>query len=121
MEKYMDYYKTECIENYETGRLAKDEIEIALDAVWNWLLQCQGETFFTAKGLEFSYSIRGNEIFVSRKQKSITRASVKLAVEKVLEYQNTGAEIKGPKMLKCFGASYLYPVFLKIGFIKVKE
>lgn len=86
--------------------------------LWKVLLLLEDETFQTAKGLEFFYKIRGNEIFISRKEKSVTRASVAIALQKVIELQKEGIKVKGPKMLKSFGASYLYPVFIKIGIIK---
>ena len=61
------------------------------------------------------WSDRGNEMFVSRKTKSITKASVDLALEKIIELSG---EVAGPKKLKCFGASYLYPIFIEMGLIK---
>lgn len=67
------------------------------------------------KGLEYTYQIRGNEMFVSRKTKSITKASVDLALEKIIELSG---KVAGPKKLKCFGASYLYPIFIEMGLIK---
>ena len=46
------------------------------DALWEAILAFEGAIFYTAKGLEYSYTIRGNEMFVSRKEKSVTRASI---------------------------------------------
>ena len=80
------------------------------------LLACrpfEGAIFYTAKGLEYSYTIRGNEMFVSRKEKSVTRASILVAYKKA---QELGC-VTGPKQLGVFGASYLYPVFLRLGII----
>lgn len=76
-----------------------------------------GLSLLYRKNLEFVYEIRGNEMFVNRKDKSITRASISLAFEKALELQKTEGTVKGPKKLNCFGASYLYPVFEKLGII----
>lgn len=70
--------------------------------------------FFTAKNLEFTYAIRGGELFVSRKEKSITRATVELAFWRALELKEATT---GPKKLGVFGASYLYPVFIELGVI----
>lgn len=81
----------------------------------NELVLLQSQTFRTVKGLEYTYQIRGNEMFVSRKTKSITKASVDLALEKIIELSG---EVAGPKKLKCFGASYLYPIFIEMGLIK---
>ena len=72
----------------------------------------------TAKGLRFHYSIKGNEIYFSRKEKSVTRATANIALEKTVELQRKGVVITGPKMLRCFGASYLYPIFIRIGVIQ---
>ena len=55
--------------------------------------------------VEFFYIIKGNEMFVTRKDKSITRASVMAAFGKALEL---GRVVTGPKKLGTFGASYLY-------------
>lgn len=85
------------------------------ELLWNAIVQFQGDLFYTAKNLEFFYLVKGNEMFVSRKDKSITRASVMMAFHKALEL---GRVVKGPKKLGTFGASYLYPVFWRIGVIR---
>lgn len=38
-----------------------------IEAIWQLLQQHQGETFHTAKGLPFTYTIRGGELFVNRR------------------------------------------------------
>lgn len=53
-------------------------------------------------------------MFVSRKSKSITQATVFMAFRKAMEL---GGVVAGPKKLGTFGASYLYPVFVRIGII----
>lgn len=80
--------------------------------LWRLLGQMQGREFHTAKGLGFTYTIRGGELFVDRKSKSITQATVFMAFRKAMEL---GAEATGPKKLGTFGASYLYPVFESLG------
>ena len=57
-------------------------------------------------------------MFVNRKEKSITRATVNLAFEKGLELKSV---VTGPKKLGVFGASYLYPVFVRLGVIIVPK
>ena len=47
--------------------------------LWEQLIRAQGTAFRTAKGLPFTYVIRGNELFVSRRERSITRATVNRA------------------------------------------
>lgn len=96
-------------------------IESLEKKMWEVLVLFASEPFFTAKGLEFTYTIKGYEMFVSRKEKSITRSSLRIALEKCLEMmreQNcVPPVVKGPKKLGVFGASYLYPILLHIGVI----
>lgn len=85
------------------------------EKLWQELIYLQGCLFTTSKGLDFTYKIRGGEMFVDRKEKSITRATVMKAYGKVVELDGV---VKGPKTLGTFGASYLYPIFVKMGLIK---
>ena len=91
------------------------------DALWDALVMLEGKNFETAKHLNYSYSIRGYEIFVSRKDKSITRSTVNLSLWNAMELQKSGLPVSGPKKLKTFGASYLYPIFMEIGVIVPEE
>ena len=85
--------------------------------LWNRLIelqhekQLQSEKFKTARGLEFTYHITGNELFIDRKEKSITRSTVNMAYKRALQL----GKVSGPKKLQVFGASYLYPIFLEMG------
>ena len=93
------------------------------DYLWSVLVQLSGCIFRTVgranlPGLKFTYSILlgkdgkpTGEMKVNRKEKSITRASVMLA------YWNVkGKVVPGPKSMgSVFGASYLYPIFLRLG------
>lgn len=85
--------------------------------LWSALQELQGQTFLTTKGLPFTFVIRGNELFVSRKDKSITRATVNVAFRHITQLQSDGLHIAGPKKLGTFGASYLYPIFVMLGLI----
>ena len=92
--------------------------------LWTAIINHQNTLFYTAKGLPFTYTVTtlpdgtvGNEMLISRKSKSITRATVNVAYERVLLMVQTGEEITGPKQLRVFGASYLYAVFRGIGVI----
>lgn len=91
--------------------LSENEQEAEL---WSLLTCLQGCAFLTAKGLRFTYKIKGGEMFVNRKSKSITQAAVFMAFWKAMEL---GGVVEGPKKLGTFGASYLYPVFVRIGAI----
>lgn len=88
------------------------------DLLWETLIAFEGYPFKTAKGLRYYYTVKGNELFISRKEKSVTRAGANIAFETAVELQREGSEITGPKMLGCFGASYLYPIFIRIGVIR---
>ena len=61
------------------------------------------------------YKIKGGEMFVNRKSKSITQATVFMAYHKAMEL---GDAVAGPKKLGTFGASYLYPIFVRLGVIR---
>ena len=43
------------------------------DQVWEMIRQHQNEEILTAKGLPFTYTMKGGELFISRRTKSITR------------------------------------------------
>lgn len=92
-----------------------------IEAIWQLLQQHQGETFHTAKGLPFTYTIRGGELFVNRRRKSITVSTVRRALEKITQLEAAGEIITGPKKIGCYGASYLYPVFLQLGIIHLPQ
>lgn len=81
--------------------------------LWSMLIYLQGCVFLTAKGLKFTYKIKGGEMFVNRKSKSITQATVFMAFRKAMEL----GVVSGPKKLGTFGASYLYPIFVRLGVI----
>ena len=88
----------------DTSYYTQDEI-----VLWEKIIASQNAVFHTAKGLPFRILIRGNELFVDRRQKSITRASVNVAYRKWL-----ADKACGPKALGTFGASYLWSLFREI-------
>jgi len=57
----------------------------------------------------------GNELWVviagEKKEKSISRSTVELGLQKYLELLKTEGVVTGPKKLGVFGASYLLPLF----------
>ena len=97
--------------------IKNDTLKDTNEAMWDALIAFEGYSFQTAKGLRYTYTVKGNELFFSRKEKSVTRASVEMALETVIELQKSNVRIRGPKMLRCFGASYLYPIFIRFGVI----
>ena len=105
--------KQKCAEfRSQLSALPESEQEMKL---WSMLLYLQGCVFLTAKGLKFTYKIKGGEMFVNRKSKSITQATVFMAFRKAMEL---GGAVAGPKKLGTFGASYLYPIFVRLGVIR---
>ena len=87
--------------------------------LWDQLFKHSGETFTTSgrgnrAGVEFKYEIKGAEMFISTRSKSITRASILYAFHKVAKM---GGEVKGPKAIGVHGDSYIYAVFKAIGVI----
>ena len=87
------------------------------EVVWDAIKLFQNYPFYTARNLKYKYTVKGNEMFVDRKEKSITRATVDLALINVL---GKDRQITGPKQLGVFGASYLYPIFRRfdLNFLK---
>lgn len=77
-----------------------------IERFWSLLVSHQGETFYTAKKLPFTYRIRGGEVFVDRRSKSITRATMENALKKLAADEQH--LITGPKALCCFGAPYIW-------------
>ena len=128
---YLPYQKTiynleestlvaERLRKYRNRKAAAHQIATAIEdgdlgnikeTLWNALVTFEEYPFKTAKGLRYYYTMKGNELFFSRKEKSVTRASVFMALETAIDLQQQGVRITGPKLLRCFGASYLYPAF----------
>lgn len=93
----------------------------AIIYMWSAILAFQDYPFATAKGYPFKYTVKGWEIFFSRKEKSITKSTVEMAFLNAREVQERDGFVSGPKKLATFGASYLYPIFLRIGVCEKKE
>ena len=81
---------------------------------WRRFREFSGVTFTTLRGLNYTFDVKGNEIFFNRKEKSVTLATVIQAYRKALELQTSGIEITGPKQVGVFGASYLFPVIMQL-------
>ena len=47
-----------------------------IDELWERITELSGKTLKTYSGLDFDYTVKGHEIFISRKNKSITYSSV---------------------------------------------
>ena len=95
--------------------MTEDQLE---DNLWQLIVRHEDCIFYTAKGLRFRYCVKGGEIFIDRMKDSITRASVMIALYKTLEMDG---HVSGPKRLGIFGASYIYPIFIRMGLIKAEK
>lgn len=51
------------------------------------------------------------------KKQVITISTIANALVRIQEREAAGELITGPKKIGCYGASYLYPVFLQLGII----
>lgn len=118
MEKRAAIEKLKELVSLEIGGAGSGKAALE-EALWDVFVEMEGEPFKTAKNLEYSYAIKGYEIFVSRKDKSITRSTVNLSLWNAIELQKEGKYVTGPKKLKTFGASYIYPIFIEIGVIRL--
>ena len=119
--------------NAERGRMFKkrkeacEQLQEHLDQpdaiiyMWSAILAFQDYPFATALGYPFKYTVKGWEIFFSRKEKSITKSTVEMAFLNAREVQERDGYVSGPNKLATFGASYLYPVFLRIGVCERKQ
>lgn len=65
------------------------------EVVWEMILICQNRPFHTVRNCEFRYTVRGHEIKISRKEKTITRATVDAALRRALKQET----VSGPKQL----------------------
>lgn len=85
------------------------------EELWEELQKNQRKIFHTVKGLEFRYEVIGGEIFVDRRSKPITRATMERALDKVQEMPGA---VTGPKSLGVFGAPYVWAIFRQLGVVK---
>ena len=98
--------------------VASDDIE---NYLWDAIVAFADYPFKTENGLSMKYTVRGGEIFFNRKEKSVTQATVMRAFHQARTIQESEGCVSGPKKLGTFGASYLYPVFLRIGVCSKKS
>lgn len=123
-----------CIEKLNNDD--KRDMASCIEELWNCITLFQGYWFKTSGrngngAVSFAYSIKkssrtGNltdEIIINRKEnsKSITRSTVELAFKNAIRIMDEEGYVKGPKKLGCFGASYLYSIFIRFGIITDKR
>ena len=88
-----------------------DTSKITIENLWGVIIDHAGEPFSTKKGLAFTYSIKGGELFTDRRERSITRSTFEKAFQKI---QENPQEISGPKKLNVYGAPYVWAVLATI-------
>ena len=89
--------------------------------VWALLEQHQGEQFYTAKCLPFCYIIRGGELFVDRRSKSITIFIVAAALKQRLRPPGSGGGNHRPQKEWLLWCRLLIPDVLNLGIIPQPE
>ena len=96
-------------------------------ALWEKILEMEGATIITSgrgsvPGVPFTYEIseykldgktvKGAELRISSRSKTITRSTVMLAYRKAVEM---GGKVKGPKSLgNIYGASYVFAILKRL-------
>lgn len=85
--------------------------KITPENIWEHIVSRQGETFYTKKGLPFTYYIKGGELFASRRERSITKSTFEKAFQKMLEHPE---EVTGPKKLNVYGAPYVWAILAEV-------
>lgn len=98
-------------EGFQGRLLARHRWRMLKEELWEELIRNQGKIFHTVKGLEFRYQVIGGELFVDRRSKSITRATVEKAWDKL---QAMPESVTGPKSLGVFGAPYVWAIFKEL-------
>lgn len=89
--------------------------------LWEVIESRQGTTFYTKKGLPFTYHVKGGELFTDRRERSITLSTFEKAYEKLVADRvgdDPPCRITGPKSLNMYGAPYVWAVFMGIGLIE---
>lgn len=92
-----------------------NDIEKIESVLWEALILFQQYPVITVKGLQFTYTIKGYEMFVNRKEKSITRSTISMSLKETMELDY---KVTGPKKLGTFGASYIYSIFKTLAVIE---
>ena len=90
-------------------------------AFWEKFCTFAGCEFSTQSGLQFTFTVRGNEVFFSRRVKSITRATIVHAYRLAKELAAKQPVLRSPKQVEVFGSSYLCPIFIKMGIFQGME
>ena len=88
--------------------------KITVPGLWDAIREHEGQQFLTKKGLPFTYTIKGGELFTDRR--TFEKAYEKLIQDQ--EGEDAPKRIVGPKTLNLYGAPYIWAVFMGIGLIE---
>ena len=70
-------------EKYRQRKAAVAAIQ-DMETLWKAIELFVGYVFHTATGLKYTYTVHGGELFISRKEKSVTMSTVEKAYERVV-------------------------------------
>lgn len=88
--------------------------------MWSAILAFQGYPFTTPKGYPFKYKVENWEMHFSQQEKCLNKTTVELAFHIARDLQKKEGCVSSAKRLATIGASYLYPIFLRIGVCEKK-
>ena len=88
--------------------------------MWSAVLAFQGYPFTTPKGYPFKYKVKNWEMHFSQQENSLNKTTVELAFYIARDLQKKEGCVSSAKKLATIGASYLYPIFLRIGVCEKK-
>ncbi|MBR3638815.1 MAG: hypothetical protein IKN45_12975 [Lachnospiraceae bacterium] len=109
--------KRECLCTEFVKRMHRSTKKVE-DDLWKLLKELEPCVVYTKNGQRFHYKISGNELFIDRKKGNIAQENVFLAFQKA---KQLGGNVSGPRQLRVCGASYIYPIFVKVGIINKEE
>lgn len=105
-----------------TERLMREvESPDAEECLWDAIVAYAGYPFGTENGLSVKYTVEGEEVFFNQKEKSVNKQTVMKAFHQARQVQEIEGCVSESEKLGTSGASYLYPVFLRIGALFKKK
>ncbi|MCP1190832.1 hypothetical protein NKR17_17440 [Priestia flexa] len=59
-----------------------------IDKIWERITQCEGDNFKQIRGKEFTYSVKGNSVYLNTTERSISKSEFTKAL-KLVPLENT--------------------------------
>ena len=88
--------------------------------MWSAVLAFQEYPFRTPKGYPFKYHVENWEMFFSKQENTLDKATVEIAFKIARDVQKAEGYVSSHKKLASIGSSYLYPIFVRIGVCEQK-